>query len=65
MKDLNSFLGEEDMARINLTQDERASILEFITTEISVYLGMIYHIVEVFKGHGDFADELSRPISST
>jgi hypothetical protein len=30
-----------------------------VTTEISVYLGMLYHLVEIFKGHDDFADELS------
>lgn len=30
-----------------------------MTTELSVYLGMLYHMVEVFKGHDDFADELS------
>lgn len=33
--------------------------MEEVTTELSVYLGMLYHMVEVFKGHDDFADELS------
>jgi len=33
--------------------------MEEITTEISVYLAMLYHLIEVFKGHDDFADELS------
>jgi hypothetical protein len=37
--------------------------MEEITTEISVYLAMIYHLIEVFKGHDDFADELSKPFS--
>lgn len=32
--------------------------MEEVTTELSVYLGMLYHMVEVFKGHDDFADEL-------
>lgn len=36
--------------------------MEEVTTELSVYLGMLYHMVEVFKGHDDFADELSRLI---
>ena len=34
--------------------------MEEVTTELSVYLGMLYHMVEVFKGHDDFADELSK-----
>lgn len=34
--------------------------MEEITTEISVYLAMLYHLIEVFKGHDDFADELSK-----
>jgi N1221-like protein len=38
--------------------------MEEITTEISVYLAMLYHLIEVFKGHDDFADELSKPSSS-
>jgi len=33
--------------------------MEEVLTEISVYLGMLYHLVEVFKGQDDFADELS------
>jgi hypothetical protein len=37
--------------------------MEEITTEISVYLAMLYHLIEVFKGHDDFADELSKPQS--
>ena len=34
--------------------------MEEIITEISVYLAMLYHLIEVFKGHDDFADELSK-----
>lgn len=33
--------------------------MEELTTEIHVYLGLLYHIVEVLKGNDDFADELS------
>lgn len=39
--------------------------MEEVTTELSVYLGMLYHMVEVFKGHDDFADELSRSAQSS
>ena len=38
--------------------------MEEVLTEISVYLGMLYHIIEVFKGHEDFADEISEPVQS-
>ena len=34
--------------------------MEEVTTELSVYLAMLYHMVEVFKGQDDFADELSK-----
>ncbi|KZV65815.1 hypothetical protein PENSPDRAFT_668143 [Peniophora sp. CONT] len=56
--DFLSLLSDADLAHIHLTQDERAEVLEEITTEISVYLGMLYHLIEVFKGYDDFAEEL-------
>jgi hypothetical protein len=34
-------------------------LIEEVNTEISVYLGMLYHLIEVFKDHDGFADELS------
>lgn len=49
--------------RFQISAQDRADILEEVTTELSVYLGMLYHIVEVFKGHDDFADELSKYFS--
>lgn len=42
-----------------MTPTDKADLLEEIITEISVYFGMLYLLVEVFKGHSDFADELS------
>lgn len=39
--------------------------MEEVTTELSVYLGMLYHMVEAFKGHDDFADELSKSSEGT
>ena len=56
---LFSMLTDAELAHIHLTQEDRAEVLEEITTEISVYLGMLYHIVETFIGHDDFAEELS------
>ena len=60
---LYSSLSEQDAARFQISAQDRADILEEVTTELSVYLGMLYHIIEVFKGHDDFADELSKRLS--
>ena len=54
-----SSLSDADAAHFNITAAEKANFMEEVTTELSVYLGMLYHMVEVFKGHDDFADELS------
>ena len=39
---------------------DKSDLIEEVLTEVSVYLGMLYHLIEVFKGHDDFADELSK-----
>jgi hypothetical protein len=57
---LYSSLSEQDAAHFQISAQDRADILEEVTTELSVYLGMLYHVIEVFKGHDDFADELSK-----
>ncbi|PIL37062.1 hypothetical protein GSI_00754 [Ganoderma sinense ZZ0214-1] len=51
-------LSDADAAHFNISPQEKADFMEEVTTELSVYLGMLYHMVEVFKGHDDFADEL-------
>ncbi|KAI0033356.1 hypothetical protein K488DRAFT_47952 [Vararia minispora EC-137] len=56
--DFLSLLSDGALAHVHLTQDDRAEVLEEINTEISVYLGMLYHLVEIFKGYDDFAEEL-------
>ena len=55
----NSGLTDQDAAQLGMTPTDKADLLEEIITEISVYFGMLYLLVEVFKGHSDFADELS------
>lgn len=54
-----SSLTDADAAHFHISAIERADFIEEVTTEISVYLGMLYHLIEVFKGHDDFAEELS------
>lgn len=45
--------------QLGISGADKTDLLEEVITEISVYFGMLYHLVEVFKGHDDFADELS------
>ena len=54
-----SSLSDADTSHFHISPQEKADFMEEVTTELSVYLGMLYHMVEVFKGHDDFADELS------
>ncbi|KII95814.1 hypothetical protein PLICRDRAFT_98306 [Plicaturopsis crispa FD-325 SS-3] len=56
--DLLCSLSDKEAKHLALSQEDKAYIIEEVTTEISVYLGMLYHLIEVFKGHDDFADEL-------
>ncbi|KAF8639788.1 hypothetical protein AX17_001048 [Amanita inopinata Kibby_2008] len=56
--DLLCGLTDQDAVQLGVSAADKADLLEEIITEISVYLGMLYHLVEIFKGHDDFADEL-------
>ncbi|CDO71308.1 hypothetical protein BN946_scf184908.g65 [Trametes cinnabarina] len=56
--DLLCTLSDADAAHFNISPQEKSDFMEEVTTELSVYLGMLYHMVEVFKGQDDFADEL-------
>lgn len=56
---INSSLSDQDAAHFHISATEKADFIEEVLTEISVYLGMLYHLIEVFKGHDEFADELS------
>lgn len=52
-------LTDTDLEHLGITAEEKSDLIEEVTTEIYVYLGMLYHLIEVFKGHDEFADELS------
>ncbi|EIW76163.1 N1221-domain-containing protein [Coniophora puteana RWD-64-598 SS2] len=56
--DLLSSLSDADAARFHISPEEKADFLEEVITEISVLLGMLYHLIEIFKERDDFADEL-------
>ncbi|KAF9263661.1 N1221-domain-containing protein [Marasmius fiardii PR-910] len=57
-QDLIASLTDADIAQLNISQQDKSDLLEEVLTEISVYFGILYHLIEVFKGHDDFADEL-------
>ena len=54
-----SNLSDQDVIHLHITLQEKSDLMEEVLTEVSVYLGMLYHLIEAFKGHDDFADELS------
>jgi len=58
-----SGLSDQDAIRFNISLTDKSDLLEEILTELSVYFGMLYHLIEVFKGHEDFAEELSQSLS--
>ncbi|THV05469.1 hypothetical protein K435DRAFT_647364 [Dendrothele bispora CBS 962.96] len=51
-------LSDSDLVQLNVSLSDKTDLLEEVLTEISVYFGMLYHLIEIFKGHDDFADEL-------
>jgi len=60
---VGSGLSDQDAIRFNISLADKSDLLEEILTELSVYFGMLYHLIEVFKGHEDFAEELSQSLS--
>ncbi|KAK7061485.1 Striatin-interacting protein 1 [Favolaschia claudopus] len=56
--DLLCGLSDAEATHFHISPTEKADFIEEVTTEISVYLGMLYHLVEIFKTHDDFAEEL-------
>lgn len=54
-----SNLTDQDAAHLRITLQEKSDLTEEVVTEVSVFFGMLYHLIEIFKGYDDFADELS------
>ncbi|KAK7695945.1 hypothetical protein QCA50_000584 [Cerrena zonata] len=51
-------LSDAHVEHLNITPQDKADLVEEVNTELSIHLGMLFHLVQVFKGHDDFADEL-------
>ncbi|KAG6833807.1 hypothetical protein H0H87_011741 [Tephrocybe sp. NHM501043] len=58
-------LSDLDAAHFHISVQEKADLTDEVVTEIYIYLGMLYHLIEIFKGHDDFADELTDRIKSS
>ncbi|KZP00033.1 hypothetical protein CALVIDRAFT_510034 [Calocera viscosa TUFC12733] len=56
--DMLSNLSEQDLRGLGVSPNDKQDLIEEVNTEISVYLNLMYHLVEVFKGDRDFGDEL-------
>lgn len=48
-----------DTRHFNISAQDKADFLEEVNTELSVYFGMLYFLIEVFKGDDELAEELS------
>ncbi len=57
---LYSNLTDQDATHLRITPQDKNDLTEEVLTEVSVYFGMLYHLIEVFKVYADFADELSK-----
>ncbi|KAF9055024.1 N1221-domain-containing protein [Hymenopellis radicata] len=56
--DILCSLSDADVAHLSISLEDKSNVLEEVLTELSVYIGMLYHLIEIFKGHEDFAEEL-------
>ena len=51
---------DQEASKIDISAYDKAELLDEVCTEISIYLGLLYHVIEVLKGDDDFAEELSK-----
>ena len=56
---LYSSLSDADIFRLNISAQDKQDCIEEVNTELSVYFGIMYFLVEVLKDSDDFAEELS------
>lgn len=54
-----SSLSDADTYQFSITPAEKQDFVEEVNTELSVYFGMLYFLVEMFKGDDQFGEELS------
>lgn len=59
LSDDTSTISDVDIARIQAAPHLRQSWIDEVLAEISMCLGMLYPIVEVFRSDEEFAEELS------
>ena len=52
-------LSDAEAFRIHISPADKQELIEEVNTELSIYLGILYLLVEVLKDSEDFADDLS------
>lgn len=57
---LCSSLSDADAYRFNISAQDKQDCIEEVNTELSVYFGILYFLIEVLKDSDDFAEELSK-----
>lgn len=53
---------DQEASKINISAYDKAELIDEVCTEISIYLGLLYHAIEVTKGDDAFAEELSNDL---
>ena len=57
---VSSNLSDMDTQHFNISAADKQESMEEVNTEISIYCGMLYSLVQVFKGDEEFGEELSK-----
>ncbi|KAH8118350.1 hypothetical protein DFH11DRAFT_1540546 [Phellopilus nigrolimitatus] len=57
-------LSDADAFRFSISPAEKQDCIEEVNTELSVYFGILYFLIEVLKDSDDFAEELKRELVS-
>lgn len=55
-----SSLSDSDAFRFHISQQDKQDCVEEVNTELSVYFGILYFLIEVLKDSDGFAEELSK-----
>ena len=56
----NRSISDADLQKLNVHPSSKQQWIDEVQAEISMCLGMLYPIVEVFRNDDEFAEELSK-----
>ena len=55
----NSSLSDLRLEALRISVEQKTELIEELTTELSMYLAMLYTMLEVFRGDETISEELS------